>query len=112
MASVLSGIGFAVLGASASVTSAVAVGAVVVAGVGAYAGGAFDSVPDGPAQIGTMVDKTAAQAKEELDAPLIADEKSRKRKKAASKSQFKVDKTEAVSGVNLQGTEKVSGVQL
>ena len=105
-------IGSAILGASASATAAGIVGGLVVAGAAATLAGAFIETPDSPASLGLPIDKTTADAQKELDAPLIGDEKARKRKAAASKSQFKVDKTPTESGVNLQGTDKVTGVQL
>jgi len=108
-------IGSSILGAGASAGVATAVGGLVTAGVftGAAAlTGAFDS-PDisQPAALSTPIDKTTAELQDELDAPLIGDEKSRKKKAAASKSQFKVE-LDTESGINIQDTQKVTGVQL
>jgi len=115
MGSTIVAIGTAILGAGASTVAAGTVGALAV-GAATYGAVSLGSSLAGdvnmPSPVAPPTDKTMPQARDELDAPLIADEKSKKRKKATAKSRFKIDKGPAETGLATPETDRVTGVQL
>lgn len=116
MGTAITAIGTAILGAGASTAAAATVGGLVTAGaaLGAATLGEslFGSSVQQPGTIQTPIDKTTMDAREALDSPLVGTEKDAKRKKAAAKSQFKVDLSPAETGITSPEPTKVTGVQL